>query len=145
MYSYTSQPLMLGNRSKRGLRSLGRRFTSRETICISRVQGTATTTRWYAVCFYDIAAACGTRLARCEFTLEDSARLGVDPAALESGSPGLAPLREASDNPSADVLARAHDAVVDNCKKSRYFVCTKYLTVHQQRTVSFEPATRSIS
>lgn len=62
---------------------------------------------------------CCDRLALCEFTLEDSARLGVDPAALDSGSPGLAPLRQAFDNPSADVLARAHEEVMDTCKSSR--------------------------
>lgn len=60
-----------------------------------------------------------TRLALCEFTLEDSARLGVDPAALDSGSPSLSPLRAASDNPSAKVLARAHEVVMETCKRSR--------------------------
>ena len=59
------------------------------------------------------------RLARCEFTIEDSARLGVDPAALDSGSSELAPLREASLHPSASVLAEAHGAVVRACRLSR--------------------------
>lgn len=83
-----------------------------------------------------ISAASGARLARCEFTLEDAARLGVDPAALESGSSGLAPLREASDKPSAGVLARAHDAVIDTCKNTRY--------LHQQRC-PFVPAAEEVS
>ncbi|CAM9223369.1 unnamed protein product, partial [Scytosiphon promiscuus] len=67
-------------------------------------------------------AALVRRLALCEFTLWDSARLGVDPKALDSGSPTLSPLRAAYDNPSADVLARAHEVVIDTCKRSRAVV-----------------------
>lgn len=52
----------------------------------------------------------------------DSARLAVDPAALESGSPRLEQLAATFAAPSADTLAQAHEAVLAECRKSRYFI-----------------------
>lgn len=69
---------------------------------------------------YPIRLPLWFRLARCEFTLYDSARLAVDPAALESGSPRLEQLAAAFASPSADTLAQAHETVLAECRKSRY-------------------------
>lgn len=60
------------------------------------------------------------RLARCEFTVEDSARLGRDLTALRSDSPQLTPLRDAVANPSAQALSQAHDMILEACRQSRY-------------------------
>lgn len=66
------------------------------------------------------------RLTRCEFTLQDSDRLGADESAASYSSPAAANVHRSvkasaagAGVESTDALARAHDTLLEKCKTSR--------------------------